>query len=55
MKIQRITVDLVCLPIEEPLVGAPPFQGMLREFVTVRIGTDDADGLAGFLRSKVSA
>ena len=51
MKIQRITVDLVCLPIEEPLVGAPPFQGMLREFVTVRIGTDDGIegiGITGF-------
>jgi len=51
MKIQRATVDFVRLPVEEPLVGAPPFQGMLREFVTVRIGTDDGIegiGITGF-------
>lgn len=41
MKIQQIKINLVRLPLEEPLVGAPPMPGMLREFLTVRIQTDD--------------
>jgi len=41
MKIQRIKINLVRLPLEEPLVGAPPMPGMLREFLTVQILTDD--------------
>jgi L-talarate/galactarate dehydratase len=45
MKIQRIKTQLVRLPLEEPLVGAPPMPGMLREFITVEIATDD--GLEG--------
>src|SRR5882672_4809505 len=41
MKIQQIKTHLVRLPLEEPLVGAPPMPGMMREFVTVQIATDD--------------
>jgi L-alanine-DL-glutamate epimerase-like enolase superfamily enzyme len=41
MKIQQITTRLVRLPLEEPLVNAPPMPGMMREFVTVQIRTDD--------------
>jgi L-talarate/galactarate dehydratase len=41
MKIQRVKINLVRLPLEEPLVGAPPMPGMLREFLTVQIMTDD--------------
>ena len=41
MKIQQIKTQLVRLPLEEPLVGAPPMPGMLREFVTVQVTTDD--------------
>ncbi len=41
MKIQQVKSRLVRLPLEEPLVGAPPMVGMLREFVTVQIVTDD--------------
>jgi L-alanine-DL-glutamate epimerase-like enolase superfamily enzyme len=41
MKIQQVKINLVWLPLEEPLVGAPPMPGMLREFVTVQILTDD--------------
>jgi L-alanine-DL-glutamate epimerase-like enolase superfamily enzyme len=51
MKIQQIKTQLVRLPLEEPLVGAPPFPGMLREFVTVELGTDDGIegiGVTGF-------
>jgi len=40
MKIQQVKVNLVRLPLEEPLVGAPPMPGMLREFLTVQIMTD---------------
>ena len=40
MKIERIKTNLVCLPLEEPLVGAPPMPAMLREFVTVEVQTD---------------
>ena len=41
MKIQQVKINLVRLPLEEPLVGAPPMPGMLREFLTVQIATDD--------------
>jgi len=41
MKIQQVRINLVRLPLEEPLVGAPPMPGMLREFLTVQILTDD--------------
>ncbi len=41
MKIQQVNINLVRLPLEEPLVGAPPMPGMLREFLTVQILTDD--------------
>ena len=41
MKIQQVKINLVRLPLEEPLVGAPPMPGMLREFLTVQIMTDD--------------
>jgi L-alanine-DL-glutamate epimerase-like enolase superfamily enzyme len=51
MKIQHVDVDLVRLPLEEPLAGAPPFPGMMREFLTLRLRTDDGIegiGLTGF-------
>src|SRR5664279_1198425 len=41
MKIQQVKTNLIRLPLEEPLVGAPVFPGMLREFLTVQILTDD--------------
>jgi L-alanine-DL-glutamate epimerase-like enolase superfamily enzyme len=41
MKIQQVKINLVRLPLEEPLVGAPPMPGMLREFLTVQIMTND--------------
>ena len=41
MKIQQVKINLVRLPLEEPLVGAPVFPGMLRDFVTVQVFTDD--------------
>ena len=41
MKIKAVTTNLVRLPLEEPLAGAPPFAGMLRDFVTLQIVTDD--------------
>ncbi|HEX5211967.1 MAG TPA: mandelate racemase/muconate lactonizing enzyme family protein [Pseudolabrys sp.] len=41
MKIQQVKINLVRLPLEESLVGAPPMPGMLREFLTVQIMTDD--------------
>jgi L-alanine-DL-glutamate epimerase-like enolase superfamily enzyme len=41
MKIQQVKTNLVRLPLEEPLVGAPVFPGMLREFITVQVFTDD--------------
>jgi L-talarate/galactarate dehydratase len=40
MKIQNIKVNFVRLPEEEPLVGAPHMIGMMREFFTVQIQTD---------------
>jgi L-alanine-DL-glutamate epimerase-like enolase superfamily enzyme len=41
MKIQQVKINFVRLPLEEPLVGAPPMPGMLREFITVQIQTDE--------------
>ena len=41
MKIQQVKINLIRLPLEEPLVGAPPMPGMLREFLTVQVLTDD--------------
>src|SRR5215475_10936433 len=41
MKIQQIKIYFVRLPLEESLVGAPPMPGMLREFFTVQVLTDD--------------
>ncbi|HEY5379718.1 MAG TPA: hypothetical protein VIJ78_09290 [Pseudolabrys sp.] len=41
MKIQQVKINLVRLPLEEALTGAPPMPGMLREFLTVQIITDD--------------
>jgi L-alanine-DL-glutamate epimerase-like enolase superfamily enzyme len=41
MKIQQVKVNLVRLPVEEPLVGAPPYPAMMREFLTVQMLTDD--------------
>ncbi|HET7885740.1 MAG TPA: mandelate racemase/muconate lactonizing enzyme family protein [Bradyrhizobium sp.] len=45
MKIEHIKVDFVRLPEEEPLVGAPFMIGMMREFFTVQVQTDE--GLEG--------
>jgi L-alanine-DL-glutamate epimerase-like enolase superfamily enzyme len=41
MKIQQVETKFVRLPVEEPLVGAPPYPAMMREFLTVRVRTDD--------------
>jgi len=41
MKIQEVKINYVRLPIEEPLVGAEPMKGMLRDFFTVQVLTDD--------------
>ena len=41
MKITQVKTNFVRLPVEEPLVGAPPMTGMLREFITVQVSTDD--------------
>jgi len=41
MKIQQVKTNLVRLPVEEPLVGAPPYPSMMREFLTVQVRTDD--------------
>ena len=51
MKIQQVETNVVRLPLEEPLAGAPPFPGMMREFLTLRLRTDDGIegiGLTGF-------
>lgn len=45
MKVQNVEVHAVRVPLEELIVGAPPFPAMQREFVTVRLTTDD--GLSG--------
>ena len=41
MKIKQVEINFVRLPLEEPLVGAPPMPTMLREFLTVQLFTDD--------------
>ena len=41
MKIAQVKINFVRLPLEEPLVGAPYMPGMLREFLTVQVRTDD--------------
>jgi L-talarate/galactarate dehydratase len=41
MKITEVKTNLVRLPLDEPLAGAPPMPGMLREFVTAQVFTDD--------------
>src|SRR6202035_5728504 len=51
MKIQQTKVNFVRLPLEEPLVGAPYMPGMLREFFTVQLQTDEGIegiGITGF-------
>src|SRR5260221_531438 len=51
MRIQQINVNFVRLPLEEPLVGAPYMPGMLREFFTVQVQTDEGIegiGVTGF-------
>ena len=51
MKIDRVKVSHVRLPLEEPLVGAPPFPAMMRDFITVQLTTDDGIegiGVTGF-------
>ena len=48
MKIQQVKTNLVRLPLDEPLVGAPPMPGMLRDFVTVQVMTDDGIEGIGF-------
>jgi L-talarate/galactarate dehydratase len=49
MRIQQINVNFVRLPLEEPLVGAPYMPGMLREFFTVQVQTDEGiEGIDGF-------
>src|SRR5271168_5094193 len=58
MKIREIKVNFVRLPLEEPLVGAPYMPGMLREFFTVRLQTDqgiEGIGVTGFGRKLVRA
>src|SRR5271169_2485630 len=51
MKIEQIKINFVRLPLEEPLVGAPYMPGMLREFFTVQVQTDEGIegiGITGF-------
>jgi L-alanine-DL-glutamate epimerase-like enolase superfamily enzyme len=51
MKIQQIKTQFVRVPLEEPLVGAPPAPNMQREFITVQLTTDDGIegiGVTGF-------
>src|SRR3984957_3306685 len=51
MKIRETKVNFVRLPLEEPLVGAPYMPGMLREFFTVQVQTDqgiEGIGVTGF-------
>lgn len=45
MRIDKVTVRLVRLPLEESLLGGAPFAGMQRDFVTVQIAT--TDGIEG--------
>jgi L-alanine-DL-glutamate epimerase-like enolase superfamily enzyme len=48
MKVKEVKTSIVRLPEEEPLAGAPPTPGMLREFVTVQVRTDDGIEGIGF-------
>ena len=51
MKIQQIKTNVVRMPAEEPLVGAPVAASMMREYVTVQVFTDDGVegiGVTGF-------
>src|SRR5690242_16344470 len=51
MKIKQVKTNVVRLPHEEPLVGAPPAGSMMRDYVTVQIVTDDGIegiGVTGF-------
>ncbi|HLH87434.1 MAG TPA: mandelate racemase/muconate lactonizing enzyme family protein [Xanthobacteraceae bacterium] len=51
MKIQQVKTNVVRMPPEEPLVGAPVAASMMREYVTVQILTDDGVegiGVTGF-------
>ena len=41
MKISHIRSQIVRLPVDEPLAGGPAVPGATRDFVTLRIGTDD--------------
>src|SRR3954468_6791392 len=45
MKLEQVEARLLAVPGEEPLVGAPPYPAMMREFLTLRVRTDD--GLEG--------
>jgi L-alanine-DL-glutamate epimerase-like enolase superfamily enzyme len=45
MKIQSADVRHVRLPLEEPIVNAPPFPGQMRDYITLRLRT--ADGIEG--------
>jgi len=40
MKISKIHVQIVRLPVDEPLAGGPATPGATRDFVILRIGTD---------------
>ena len=51
MKITSLKVDHVRFPIEEPIVNAPPMPMMRRDFLTVRMQTDEGIeglGVTGF-------
>jgi len=51
MKIQQVKTNIVRLPAEEPLVGAPVAASMMREYLTVQVLTDDGVegiGVTGF-------
>jgi L-talarate/galactarate dehydratase len=45
MKIQSAEVRHVRLPLEEPIVNAPPSPGMMRDYITLQLRT--ADGIEG--------
>lgn len=51
MKITRVVSNHVRLPLEEAIVGAPPFPTMLRDFIVIRVETDEGIeglGVTGF-------
>jgi L-alanine-DL-glutamate epimerase-like enolase superfamily enzyme len=41
MKISHIQSQIVRMPVDEPLAGGPSVPGATRDFVTLRIGTDE--------------